>query len=174
MSRLLFASALLLAACGGKKTPDPDANPAEGTDEMMADAEMDSDADSSLIVQPALPETDPSLAILNTRWELTPQTEGSDEPIVYFQVDAGAPPNLNGYAGCNRFFGTGFRATTDTVAFGPVGSTRRACPYLGKEQQFLGGLAEVDGWSVTGDRLTLTASGEPKMTFVAGKMEETP
>lgn len=166
MSRLLVVASLFALACGSKKTPEPVAapEPAPVAEEpTMVDGDSEADTEVAVVL-------DPSLEILNTRWELR-SFDGAAVELpegarpAFFKVDAGSPPDLVGFGGCNRFYGTAFTATETTVAFGAVGMTRMACPLLGGEQIFVSTLSKADGWSVDGDTLTITAGTESTMVF---------
>lgn len=167
MSRLLVLASLLALGCGNKKTPDADAtvDPPVVTEEaVMADADGDSDSDSEAFVM------DENLALLNTRWVLRTFNGEAlqmapESRTVFFRVDPGSPPDLSGFGGCNRFYGTAFSATESTVSFGAVGLTRMACPNLASEQIFIATLSKADSWSVEGDVLTMTAGANATLVF---------
>ncbi len=180
MSRLLAVASLLALGCGTKKTPEPDATPTPPpTPEVPAMVDADSDVDTQAAVVPL----DESLELLNTRWELQSfngeameMEPGSRQ--LFFRVDYGTPPDLGGFGGCNRFYGTAFTATATTVAFGSVGLTRMACPNLSAEQMFISTLSKADTWTVEGDTLTLMAGTESTLVFErapdADPMDEAP
>jgi heat shock protein HslJ len=128
------------------------------------------DADSDVDTEAAVVPLDESLALLNTRWELQSfngqELEWAPESRpLFFRVDHGSPPDLVGFGGCNRFYGTAFTATDTTVAFGAMGLTRMACPNLSGEQMFIATLSKADTWAVDGDTLTVMAGTEATLVF---------
>ncbi len=68
---------------------------------------------------------------------------------------------FSGSAGCNRYFGT-FEQTGDGIAFGPVASTRRACPapdgIMKQETRYLQALEAVSSYRIDIDKLELLKS----------------
>jgi len=88
----------------------------------------------------------------------------SSAPTLTFDVDAVA-----GNASCNRYFGS-FELDGATLTFGPLASTEMFCADPGvmeQEQAYLTALASVDAWSIENEELTLTAGGEPVVTYAA-------
>ncbi len=170
MSRFLAVASLLALGCGTKKTPEPDATTVPPIPEAPTMADADSDGDSESDTEAAEVPLDASLELLNTRWELRSFDGEAVEMVpdsrpLFFRVDHGAPPDVSGFGGCNRFYGTAFTATSTTVAFGAVGLTRMACPNLSAEQMFISTLAKADTWTVDGDTLTLMAGTESTLVF---------
>ena len=134
MSRLLVVAGLLALGCANKKTQEsmtPTPPPPAPQEATMVDADTEVDVEVGMPM-------DPTLALLNTRWELRSingtevQVEPNSRPV-FFRVDAGSPPDLIGFAGCNRFYGTALSATETTVSFGTIGMTRMACPSLSSD-----------------------------------------
>ncbi|MGL5441637.1 META domain-containing protein [Mycobacteroides stephanolepidis] len=64
--------------------------------------------------------------------------------------------NVTGTNGCNRVMGAVVRQAQH-LAFAPVGSTRRLCPWDSAEQQFLEALDGNRDFWIGGDRLTIMA-----------------
>jgi heat shock protein HslJ len=62
----------------------------------------------------------------------------------------------SGTAGCNRFSG-GYTLDGGSLSFGPLATTKMACPddVMDQEQAVLAALEGVAGWAVEGDRLSL-------------------
>lgn len=76
-----------------------------------------------------------------------------------------------GSGGCNRYAGT-VQLAGDAMSFGPLVSTRMACPpaAMNQEQKFLGALAAVRSWRVDPARRKLIlsdAAGTPILVFAA-------
>ncbi len=67
-----------------------------------------------------------------------------------------ANKKVTGYGGCNNFF-AGYERDGGKLKFGPVGSTRRACPNTetALEAVFFMALANARGWNITDGRLQL-------------------
>jgi putative lipoprotein len=84
-----------------------------------------------------------------SEWGMT----GKDKPFVQF----GAEGKLAGDAGCNRFFGSYETAADGSIAIGPLGSTRMACPEpeMAQEMQFLEMLQGAKRFERDGTRLSL-------------------
>lgn len=74
----------------------------------------------------------------------------SRKPTINFDV---ATKKVTGNSSCNSFFGT-FEADGSTIKFGPLGSTKMACPGSG-EQVFLKNLERVTSFDVQEGTLTL-------------------
>jgi heat shock protein HslJ len=87
--------------------------------------------------------------LAGSEWGMT----GKDKPFVQF----GSGGKLAGNAGCNNFFG-GYEVAADgSIAIGPLGSTRMACPEpeMTQEMQFLDMLQGVKRFERDGTRLSL-------------------
>ncbi len=68
-----------------------------------------------------------NLRLAGSEWRPT-EIDGTPvaaEPAIFLQFDGDG--EVNGNSGCNRFFGT-FTLDGDAIAFGPIGTTRMACP----------------------------------------------
>lgn len=73
-----------------------------------------------------------------------------------------------GQGACNRFFGTA-DIDRDRVTFGPLGSTRMACPGGASEQEsrYLTALQKAQRYEVQGDTLLIHSQGmDQPMRFV--------
>lgn len=68
---------------------------------------------------------------------------------------------VGGDGGCNRFFG-GVEIDGRAIAFGPLGSTRRACGQAIDDQEisYLGALAKTAAFSLEADALLLVAADQ--------------
>ena len=70
---------------------------------------------------------------------------------------------ISGFSGCNQFMG-GYTLNRDSLVIGSLAGTLMACsePQMALEKAVMGALTGKLGYSITGDRLTLTpASGAP-------------
>jgi heat shock protein HslJ len=77
-----------------------------------------------------------------------------------------------GNAGCNRYNG-GYSTDGQSIAIGPLMSTRMACPdqaITAQEAQFLTALSAADTWQVSGNQLTLTGDGANQVMAVSGPL----
>ncbi|MFI5616219.1 META domain-containing protein [Streptomyces sp. NPDC051567] len=113
----------------------------------------------------ASPTPDPDAPLVVTWWNVTALTTGAAGPSVPAEGTRAARFTLaadgaaSGTLGCNRF---NARATVDgsSVTFGPLTTTRMACPGpAGEAERALTGLfgAGPLTWGVRGRTLTLTA-----------------
>lgn len=96
-------------------------------------------------------------SLLLTHWEADdiggqPVLSG-DPPTLRFTDETG---QVNGYAGCNRFFGTA-EITGDRLSFGPLGATRMACGEQRDDQEwrFLQALEQTRSYTFGGTTLSL-------------------
>lgn len=176
MTRTALAALLLLAACG-KKNPTPDAQPLPQTGVETSQTEPDTEA----VVVDDEPTSVEDLAFLDTRWDLVwilgDEVESVEGRDPYLIIEGGTPPNIAGFAGCNRLFGTELTADATHIDFGMMGTTRMACARLGLEQRFLSTLTEaVDGWEIVdgtdGPVLLLKKGSEDVLRFNEGVLVE--
>jgi len=74
--------------------------------------------------------------------------------FVRFSVEG----TVDGYAGCNRFFGS-FLATDQTLEVRPLGSTQMACadPDMKLENDFIADINSARTYQIAGRQLILTA-----------------
>jgi heat shock protein HslJ len=91
-----------------------------------------------------------------TSWTLadlggTAPAEGTNATLSFDASDA-----VTGHAGCNTFNG---EATIDggSIDFGPLATTRMACPepQMSLETTYLGALDAATSWKIDGDKLIL-------------------
>lgn len=75
---------------------------------------------------------------------------------------------VSGQAACNRYF-TQQSAPYPWVEFGPIGSTKMACPDLEDETTYLGALAEMSLVEISGDVMILSNDAGRKMVFTAAQ-----
>jgi heat shock protein HslJ len=70
------------------------------------------------------------------------------------------PGQVAGQGSCNRFFGS-VEIERDRLRFGPLGSTKMACPGGASEQEsrYLGALQKAQRYEVQGDTLLIHAQG---------------
>ena len=78
---------------------------------------------------------------------------GERKPFLKFDAEK---KQVTGFAGCNNFFG-GYERDGTSLKFGPVGSTRMACPdlQLGLETEFFKMLGKTGGWQIQDNTLML-------------------
>jgi len=83
-------------------------------------------------------------------------------------LDLGSDGRVTGNATCNRYVGA-YAVDGEAIRFGPLATTRMACPdeeLAEQERAYLAGLAAAASWSVRGDRLELRdAHGALQATF---------
>ncbi len=80
-------------------------------------------------------------ALRNTTWTLVGSPLAAEGVEVVMAFGDGT---VSGFSGCNRFSGS-YRLTVDTLEFGPLATTRMACPpdAMRMEDDVLGRLAQV-------------------------------
>ncbi|MCP5364107.1 MAG: META domain-containing protein [Hyphomicrobiales bacterium] len=110
-----------------------------------------------------------SEALTGTSW--LAEDIGGRGVIDYAQttISFDADGRVSGSGGCNRYFGP-VTMGENTIAFGVLGSTRRACPpaLMDQEQKFFGALAVTRSYRFDepGHKLVfLGDNGEPLMRF---------
>ena len=93
--------------------------------------------------------------------EWGPEGANSDDQFVAFKTGG----EVIGYGGCNRFFGT-YDQSGDALTFGPLASTKMACPNLQQEQDFMQALQSAREIEATHMRLILKGEdGLPVLTL---------
>jgi copper homeostasis protein (lipoprotein) len=113
----------------------------------------------------------------NTDWRLLelggrPAGVAENTTKPYLQLDP-AQKQARGSTGCNRFFGP-YVLSGDSLRFGPLASTRRACldqEMNRQERAFLEALSATRRWQVTEDTLVLTGEAGPVARFAAQHMK---
>jgi heat shock protein HslJ len=93
-----------------------------------------------------------------------PPVEGT-EITLSFTADGQA----NGTGGCNRYFGSFETGESGALSFGPLGSTRMACPteIMNQETALFRALDDTSRYEIDGVRLSLfSGDGTGVLTFV--------
>lgn len=109
-----------------------------------------------------------NLPLENTSWRLVElngkQNEAfaANEDSFWFSLDG---KQIVGTGACNRFFGSYELSDNNGIEIGPMGMTKMFCPNIDLEDAFARALDEADGYSIAGDRLTLTKDGEKIAVF---------
>lgn len=110
-------------------------------------------------------------SILDFKWKLVElngqEIEYSNPDLeIYFSFDV-ETNKISGNAGCNHFMGTYLQSGFDRIQFKQLLSTKRACPELQLESEFLQMLDQVDNYSILGGTLSLNkAKMSPLARFV--------
>ena len=114
---------------------------------------------------------DPTLT--GTYWRLVelegkPAEPGAEGREIHLVLEADIE-KVRGYAGCNNFTG-GFETEGESLSFGPVAATRRACiGNMDQELDFLNALGRTERYTLTGDELVLyDTKGAASLGFEAG------
>ena len=94
---------------------------------------------------------------LKNQWTLqndnADQIGMNDEPIsISFGLEE--DNKISGFAGCN-YYGGDYYKTEDQITFSGVYATKRACPDLDTETEFLQLLESVDRYEIKGNNLYL-------------------
>jgi len=104
--------------------------------------------------------------IFDRKWslvELNNTEVNSKKPFILFDGDA---KRIVGNGGCNRFSGAYKTLTADSISFGPIASTKMACPGNSRENEFYNLLDNTVSYSVKGDSLILRADENLSGTLV--------
>ena len=97
----------------------------------------------------------PLASLAGSEWGL----EGSSTSDQFVAFKDGG--EVIGHGGCNRFFGS-YDQNGDDLKFGPLASTKMACPNLDEEQAFMSALQSARQIEATHLRLVLKGeTGEP-------------
>ena len=109
----------------------------------------------------------------HTTWHLrsidTLRVEAGSSVVPWFRVNP-ADGRVEGFAGCNTFQGP-YRAGGTTVTFGPLATTRRACPGDRGgdiERLMLDLVQQADGYRIDAGQLYLMVAGRIRGLFEAG------
>ena len=93
--------------------------------------------------------------------EWGPDNANGSDQFVAFKTGG----EVIGHGGCNRFFGS-YDQSGDSLTFGPLASTKMACPNLGEEQAFMQALQSARSIEATHLRLVLKGEdGAPVLTL---------
>lgn len=100
--------------------------------------------------------------LAGSEWQPSGQKADDLEQFVAFQSDG----KINGFAGCNSFFGT-YTLNGETLKIGPLASTRKMCAeHMAAESAFLQGLQSAERLTATALELTLKDGADtPVMTL---------
>lgn len=107
--------------------------------------------------------------LLNTDWELVSinnvePDSGMRAPTLLFAPNE---TKVNGFAGCNQFFGT-YELNRDSLSFSGLGSTKMFCEQsMDLETQYLDLLGKTGNFVVSqsGSTLTLLSNAVPVLVF---------
>ncbi|QJX48155.1 META domain-containing protein [Hymenobacter taeanensis] len=120
------------------------------------------------------PAPPPPATLHTTRWilyrlEAQPVTT-TPEREMYVQLSA-TETQAEGQGGCNRFRGSFQLPMEGKLQFGPLLSTKMACPELALENRFLQVLGSTRSYRISGDTLRLysEATVAPLAVFLARK-----
>lgn len=98
----------------------------------------------------------PDADLTNTRWQLSALgddiLDANREQQPYLTLDSDG--KVHGNAGCNGLNGS-YEQKGESLTFGPLATTRKACPDMEGEQAFLQALKAVSGFRIDGELLTL-------------------
>ena len=101
----------------------------------------------------------PLATLVGSEW--APEDGGEVEQFVAFKADG----EVIGHGGCNRFFGS-YTQEGNTLTFGPLASTKMACPNLKQEQEFMSALQSARSVEATHMRLVIKdEEGTPVLTL---------
>ena len=101
----------------------------------------------------------PLASLAGSEWG--PEGRETLDQFVAFKSDG----EVIGHGGCNRFFGS-YDQDGDVLKFGPLASTKMACPNLGEEQAFMSALQSARQIEATHLRLVLKGeNGETILTL---------
>lgn len=111
--------------------------------------------------------TVPDAPLRGTRWvpralagQPVARPAGTPEPYLLLRPDSAA----EGHGSCNRFRGRYTAPGPGQLTFGPLLSTRMACPALPTETAFTQALAQTRTYRISGDTLRLFgAAGTPAL-----------
>lgn len=119
----------------------------------------------------AVPTT-PTASLRNTRWVL--RTLNSQSVAVpsngeVYLLLRNDEQQAEGNGGCNRFRGSFEQAADGQLKFGPLMSTKMACPELQTESSFMSALQSARTYQISGDTLRLfgEATAQPSAVFHA-------
>ena len=141
--------ALVLAAC-----PSPRSTGAADS------ADASATPDTSVPVAPETPTpVAPAVALEGTEWRLAdiggqPSPPGADSTRHPGFTLLAKGRKVQGSAGCNRMTGT-YELDGQKLKFGPLATTRMACPAMQTETAFLKALEATTRYEVSGSSLTL-------------------
>lgn len=110
-----------------------------------------------------------SAVLSGTSWTLTEWNRDEPAPTEPALTLTFTPEGVTGEAGCNSFHG-GFRGDElGTLTFGPLVTTRKACPppQMDVETRFLEALANVQSFGFSAGKLTLGVQATDGMVWMS-------
>ena len=116
--------------------------------------------------------TTPAAPLRNTRWVLRTLNSqpvavpGNGEAYLLLRTNE---QQAEGNGGCNRFRGSFEQPADGQLKFGPLLSTKMACPDLQTESGFMSALQAARTYQISGDTLRLfgEATAQPSAVFHA-------
>ena len=97
----------------------------------------------------------PLASLAGSEWG--PEGDEKSDQFIAFKAEG----EVIGHGGCNRFFGS-YDQSGDDLKFGPLASTKMACPNLDQEQAFMSALQSARQIEATHLRLILKGEdGKP-------------
>jgi heat shock protein HslJ len=119
-------------------------------------------------------EQQPAALLAETNWHVQSYNNGlagvtSPLPQTQLTANFGSDGTVTGRAGCNTYRGS-YTVEGGALSFGPLATTRMACPAPTMEQEraFLAALQATSQFSLTAERLTLRdGNGSTQVVFIA-------
>lgn len=103
--------------------------------------------------------------LISSNWEVIEVggiTEFEKSPNMRIDVENN---RVNGYAGCNQFFGD-LSIETNKISFGNVGSTRMMCPDMTLEDAFFAAIGKISTYKFDDEHLVfLSENNDALMTL---------
>lgn len=149
MRYLVSWVAALAAACSPGRTPDARSDSSSATPDTAA----------------AATGAAATAPLEGTNWQLV-EVGGAPVPAA---ADSNRRPGLRlvpaghkvqGLAGCNRMMGS-YELNGPSLKFGPLATTRMACPSMDAEQAYLAALGATTRYEIAGAGLTLFGANGP-------------
>ncbi len=114
-----------------------------------------------------------------TTWVLVSYGDSSDRQValedvevtaIFSRESATGPGELNGFAGCNTYFGS-FETDGNSLTIGDLGSTMMACEegIMDQEAQYLSALEAANSYSIEGSLLEISYDGGAEVLSFAAK-----
>jgi heat shock protein HslJ len=109
--------------------------------------------------------TTPNASLRNTRWVLRMV---NNQPVAVpangeaYLLLRNNEQQAEGNGGCNRFRGSFEQAADGQLKFGPLMSTKMACPDLATETGFMSALTAARTYQISGDTLRLFGEAAPQ------------
>lgn len=107
--------------------------------------------------------------LVGTEWQLI-QLDGrtvTPEADKFLLTLNPAEGRISGVGACNRLMGTYKEGEKGALTFGPIASTRMACPGLDQEQKFMQAIQSTTHYDMDGPMLLLFTNGELHAVFQA-------